>query len=148
VQQVRIADGPREHLRKNMKPVFQTRFGAPHGNCFAACVVSIIGGRLEDFPDLSDLAVDEATANAERQRRIETYLHERGYDIVRRIDAMPPEHYVVGVGEGPRGLPHACVFLDGRLVHDPSPAGGGVKGVEAWYLISTAGGALPPRAVR
>jgi hypothetical protein len=47
-----------------------------------------------------------------------------------------PSGYVIAVGEGARGLPHACVFLDGMLAHDPSPAGGGLKAVDAWYLIS------------
>jgi hypothetical protein len=116
-------------------PVFQTRFGKPHGNCFAACVVSIIGGRLEDFPDLSDLAEDSVEANTERQRRIEGYVHERGYEIVRCVGEMPAERYVIAVGEGPGALPHACVYFDRKLVHDPSPKGGGLKMVDAWYLI-------------
>ncbi len=118
-----------------MTPVFQTRFGKPHGNCFAACVVSLIGGLIEDFPDLSDLAMDSQEANAERQRRIERYVRERGYMIVRKLGVMPGG-YVVAVGEGTSGLRHACVYLDGKLAHDPSPNGGGLRWIDAWHLIS------------
>ena len=118
-----------------MTPVFQTRFGKPHGNCFAACVVSIVGGLIESFPDLSDLAEDSFEANTERKRRIEGYVRERGYDIARHVGGMPATPHLIAVGEGPRGLRHACVYLDGMLAHDPSPKGGGLKEVDAWYLI-------------
>jgi Fe-S-cluster containining protein len=116
-------------------PIFQTRFGKPHGNCFAACVVSIIGGRIEDFPDLSDLVEDSVEANTTRQKRIEGYMKKCGYGIIRCVGNMPPRQHVVAVGEGPRDLRHACVFLEGKLTHDPCPSGGGLKEVDAWYLI-------------
>jgi hypothetical protein len=119
-----------------MIPVFQTRFGKPHGNCFAACVVSILGGSIEDFPDLSDLAEDSVEANVERQRRIESYVRGRGHRIARWVGPMPKGCHVIAVGDGPSGLRHACVYLDGQLAHDPSPAGGGLKAVDAWCLIS------------
>ena len=121
--------------RAEMTPVFQTRFGKPHGNCFAACVVSLIGGLLEDFPDLSDLAEDTQEANTERRTRIESYVEKQGHKIGRWVGPMPVGVHVIAVGEGPRGLRHACVYLDGMLAHDPSPAGGGLKEVDAWYLI-------------
>ena len=38
-----------------MKPVYQTRFGEPHGNCFAACMASILEVGLNDLPDLDFL---------------------------------------------------------------------------------------------
>ena len=121
-----------------MTPVFQTRFGKPHGNCFAACVVSILGGSIEDFPDLSDLAEDSVEANTERQRRIESYVRGRGHRIARLVGPMPKGCYVIAIGDGASGLRHACVYLDDQLAHDPSPAGGGLKEVEVdvWYLIS------------
>ena|ERR1043166_8900360 len=31
-----------------MTPVYQTRTGAPNGNCFAACVASLLDRRIED----------------------------------------------------------------------------------------------------
>ena len=31
-----------------MTPVYQTRHGPPNGNCFAACVASILGKTIED----------------------------------------------------------------------------------------------------
>ena len=37
--------------RFNVKPVYQTQFGMPNGNCFAACVASILELKIEDIPN-------------------------------------------------------------------------------------------------
>ena len=120
-----------------MTPVFQTRFGAPHGNCFAAAVVSIVGGDILGFPDLSDLVYDGSEANAERHKRVASYLLERGFSIVSlKNTGYLPWGYTVGVGVGCESkLPHACVYLDGKEVHDPSPDGRGLREGDVWYLI-------------
>ena len=31
-----------------MTPVHQTKYGSPHGNCFAACVASLLGRKIEE----------------------------------------------------------------------------------------------------
>ena len=33
-----------------MKPVFQTTFGVPLGNCFTACIASLLERPIEEFP--------------------------------------------------------------------------------------------------
>lgn len=42
-----------------MKPVDQTQFGWPHGNCFMACVASIMEVGLDDLPDLYEPTKDD-----------------------------------------------------------------------------------------
>lgn len=37
-------------LRRELKPVYQTIFGKTNGNCFAACIASILEMDLEDVP--------------------------------------------------------------------------------------------------
>lgn len=37
-----------------MKPVDQTTFGAPHGNCLMACVASILEVPLDSLPVMFD----------------------------------------------------------------------------------------------
>ena len=53
-----------------MKPVDQTRFGSPDGNCFAACVASLLEIPLEEAPNLMNLD--------EWYRAFEVWLRPRG----------------------------------------------------------------------
>jgi len=43
---------PPEEARRPLRPVMQTRFGDPEGNCLMASVASILGIALDECPDL------------------------------------------------------------------------------------------------
>jgi hypothetical protein len=36
-----------------MEPIKQTTFGSQHGNCWAACIASVLELRLDELPDIS-----------------------------------------------------------------------------------------------
>ena len=128
-----------------MKPVDQTRFGWPHGNCYAACVASILEIRIEACPETPDPETWDATWDA--------WLNERNLARIvftyNRELAWPGWQILCGPTDtlGPHGenLWHACVGLNGELIHDPNPTRGGflngeIRQVEILYLLNPATG--------
>jgi len=113
-----------------MIPVFQTRFGKPHGNCHAACLASILHVPLDEVP----------TGLFERkdwQDVINAYLRPMNLGLVvfdyteGETWWIPPGVFHVLSGPSPRGdFWHSVVGRDGVLVHDPHPSGAGLVGTE------------------
>jgi hypothetical protein len=108
-----------------MKPVHQTKYGNEEGNCFAACVASILELPMVQVPDFCANPADDWFTP------FEEWLAGRGlfaltmappYTSEER-DSMPPLPYIAGGGyEGPTGNgPHAVVHKRGRLLHNPNP---------------------------
>jgi len=109
-----------------MKPVQQTLFGLPSGNCLAACVASIL-----------ELDIDEVENFVEKKNwflALCLWLEKRGMTAVRLDFAkgfpnvawnfyMPPGTLVIFTGPSPRGDFHHCVVgqWDGKFIHDPHP---------------------------
>lgn len=119
-----------------MKPVFQTVFSNPenttYGNCFAACVASILELDLADVPELS--AGDHTDTNARWLRTLNDWLRTKDMAYL-EIGSLPPDDYAylnistyhIVVGPSPRGsYNHAVVGLNGKIVHDPHPDGSGL----------------------
>lgn len=122
-----------------MIKVIQTRTGAPEGNCEAACYASIFELSIDGVPDPrwpSDVPWQEAqdgpqqteAGRAVRQSRYEVFdawLAARGLTML-AIAVTPgcyiPKGYAIGGVTNVRGVPHAVVCLDGRIVWDPNPA--------------------------
>jgi hypothetical protein len=104
-----------------MIPVDQTTFGVPEGNCFSACVASILELPIARVPFFmhGDWWTNFCAWCVEH-RVVATY---RG----RLSDGTPPPAppgYSIWTGLSPRAAPeeeryHAVVALDGALVHDP-----------------------------
>lgn len=118
-----------------MTPVDQTIFGDPHGNCFAACLASITGIPLGDF------APTPPPSNAWLYP-IQRFLADRGWTLLYIPNGTDvlfgrflPTGYHVGGGRSRRGIAHAVVCLDGKMVHDPHPSRAGIEGVERWFLL-------------
>ena len=117
-----------------MTPVDQTRFG-DEGNCFAACLASILECPLESVPDPMEIH----RAGQNWRRAISAWLrtiHGLEYiEIKRGADGwtmlMPPSFHVIG-GKSPRGTEcgHAVVGFRGAMVHDPHPSRQGILDVE------------------
>jgi hypothetical protein len=108
-----------------VKPIHQTEFGWPKGNCYAACVASLMEIPLEDCP-----VVPEGE-DSDWNQIWDNWYADRG--IARLVFPYTPEYLVKGwqilAGITPREIQdgtgkrpmHAVVGLDGKAVHDPHP---------------------------
>ena len=127
-----------------MKPVMQTVFGYPHGNCMAACVASLLELPIEDIPVIA--AVE--TFNDQWDE----WLRERGFGrVCFHSDGKNfiPKGYHLISGPSPRPINdengvrvcHVVVGLDGVQVHDPHPDKTfleSITEVEMLYLLDPA----------
>lgn len=127
-----------------MIPVDQDKFGWPDGNCFDACVASILELRLDEVPHFN-------SRGEQWYQYLTEWLAERGleprfyeYDPRDPKRYSPPGYTIVG-GVSPRHAGqrrlHACVARDGALVHDPNPARHGLLNVLDYLVICGKGGA-------
>ena len=98
-----------------MKPVDQTRFGPVEGNCFAACVASILEIPIEEAPDVMSIP-NWYEAFAE-------WLKPRGmYPICFNLtkNGWVPIGLHILSGKSPRWAgDHAVVARGTEIVHDP-----------------------------
>ncbi len=137
----------RESLaRKKVKPVYQTKFGKPDGNCFIACVASILECSIDDFPDLCE---------AERVGQnwimaLNDALRPLGWGVT-HIPAseenpamvyIPKGCHFIASGDGRGGLLHSVVYqqkdddVEAVMVHDPiGPRHLGLKKVTGFQLV-------------
>lgn len=121
--------------------VDQTVFTVPGGNCFSACVATILGITLEDVPYfMGDFEEEDKAAWFERFR---LWLKPHGYwPINFKLDDWepPPDAvYILSAGS-PRGdWDHSVVAKGGKnIVHDPHPSRAGLvrlENAEATFLI-------------
>lgn len=117
-----------------MKPVMQTKFGMPEGNCFAACLASLLELPIEEIPEFSEKRwFTEAT----------NWLFSRGLAIV-HIDLLeqgmpfhicPANVYYIASGKSPRGIEHSVIYQGNRFVHDPHPDGTGIEKVNSLMFL-------------
>ena len=126
-----------------MTEVTQTRTGKTNGNCFAACLASILELPLTSIPDFSG-------AGEGWLKQVADFLEPMGLLYV-QVDADAAEsdpilkimfgrgetfHTVEGVS--PRGGQHACVGRNGVIVFDPHPQDGtgrGLKKIETFGFL-------------
>lgn len=124
-----------------MIPVFQTRFASPDdpalppGNCFAACIASILEISLDEVPWPTS---EERGGDgwADYMQRLSEWLACRGLAI---LDAPLPRPWCstdaleaspliwIAGGLSPRGsFSHAVVCRGPNMIHDPHPSGEGI----------------------
>lgn len=118
-----------------MKPQRQTTFGgadAPDdekGNCFAACVASILEVELAELPNFVVIG-----SPSNWWTRTQEWLHEH-YGVMpfcmETRAWLPHEVLTIASGPGPRGHRHCVVYDGGGLVHDPHPSDAGLLKVES-----------------
>ncbi len=114
-----------------MKPVDQTIFGAPQGNCLPACIASILEYPLEEVPHFGDTTWVATLA---------VWLAPRGlYPIIATLpnDDWRPAGFHILAGKSPRGdFLHAVVARGAEIVHDPHPSRAGLLTVvDATLLV-------------
>jgi len=92
-----------------VRPTYQTRIG-DNGNCFAACLASILEMPLPEF------GLDD-----EYWGRVDKWLVRRGLTYKQVPLNQIPHGWSTIEGISPRGGMHACVAYDGVLKFDPHP---------------------------
>jgi hypothetical protein len=118
-----------------MKPVDQTKFGKPHGNCLTACIASILECTIEELPDLGD-----AEMRGEHWFKVLNYgLRPMGLGIILveqpGAPCVPDDCHYIACGPSERGLQHCVVHRYGEMVHDPHPSRVGIKAITDWVFI-------------
>jgi len=104
-----------------MKPVYQTIYGRPNGNSFAACVASILEMNLEDVPNFC------AGDNPRWMNDLNKWLYQFGLGAltVAFQGEIPIEKgWCCAGGHSHTGVMHAVVMKDMKMVHNPHPGWG------------------------
>lgn len=120
-----------------MKPVDQTTFGCPGGNCFSACIASLLGEPIESVPYFMGEPDEPGHIWAER---LDDWLRPRGLYALHflvdesRPDLVWPTGFYIRVGQSPRGA-HATVGRGPCTTHDPHPSRVGLTSVEGFVLV-------------
>lgn len=98
-----------------MKPVEQTITKPPNGNCFAACVASLLELPLEQVPNYLE-------PHGVWFENWQKWLSERNLTLYCWTASYTPKGYSVLNAKSPRGdFHHSVVALDGEVVWDPHP---------------------------
>ncbi len=111
-----------------MKKVYQTKFGAEEGNCFQACVASVLEFALEEVPDFCTEFEGE-----KYYEQFVKWLNECGFSAIPiNVDADldRPNYkgcYLVVGGKNKDNVMHSVIYKDGVLVHNPNKHCKGIK---------------------
>ena len=105
-----------------MIKVFQNVMGSKRGNCGSACWASILHLDINEVPNFHDA---KDYIKAERK-----FLSKFGLDYVTISlydGGKIPDVWHIMTGKSPRfNVRHAVVGFGGKIMHDPSPEGGGI----------------------
>jgi len=125
-----------------VKPVKQTRTG-PKGNCFQACVASVLELPLEAIPDFCN------GANADDWfQEFSKWILRFNLSVIRietgdMTNFLQLQHggflkgaYMLAGGKSAvRGVLHEVVYYGDKMVHDPAPEGKGLEGEPIDYIV-------------
>jgi len=111
-----------------VRPVDQTKYGRHDGNCFSACLASILELSIDEVPlFLGPYWDDFLPWLAERRLAASLY---------RRNDYIPPGYSIAGgVSKRFGDRMHACVAYAGVVVHDPHPSREGLPSGVLEYVV-------------
>lgn len=122
-----------------MKYVDQTLFGDGNGDCFRACLATVLGLRPEFVPHF-------VAKPSSWWTDLGAWLGDRGLApfLLRRngwasVDFPPgfEEQIYVGSGVGPRGIRHSCVYRGDDLLHDPHPSREGLAEIDTLLVLAS-----------
>lgn len=104
-----------------MTPIYQDKFNNtfPYGggNCLQACIASLLDKPLEAVPHFMLFGKEWYTA-------LSIYLDSVDYKLEGWWEGEPPhdgEYYMVSMDSGDVEYGHACIYKNGKVVHDPHP---------------------------
>ena len=113
-----------------MYQVLQDKFGEGNGNCFQACLASILERPLKDCIDISYADIDDKHWIS----YVNDFLAPFGLffvpvDIGKSEDTTKFKGYQILIGKSERGIQHAVVGKNGKCIHDPFPEGKGLESI-------------------
>jgi hypothetical protein len=120
--------------------IFQTKFG-DEGNCFAACVASLLEVDLRSIPQLgSTEGWDDYTDRlnpflvSEHHCFLQHLLYK---DFSQWYDENFKGSYCIVSGQSNENpsLEHAVMWRDGKIVHDPNPKQLGIAGINHGFFF-------------
>lgn len=125
-----------------MIPVYQTLTVANDGfgNCFNACVASLLERPLRDVAQI------HPNFDGRYWTAWHNWLEHQGLKRVAHAAAAPPKGWSIAHGDGFRTYPeghdyagvpigHAVVAFDGEVLHDPFPGGQGLKTIDGYWTL-------------
>lgn len=128
-----------------MKPILQTKLsnkeGTISGNCFRACISSILEIDIDLIPVFEDMKAGEW------HQPFMNFLDENGYEFegtchLHRLELLNTyegiDGYIIVNGISPREWAkrgHSVIYKHGIMVHDPHPSGDGLLEIKDFYLI-------------
>lgn len=125
-----------------MIPVDQTIFSddeeGRRGNCWIACIASILERPLESVPHFVQI---ENEGGQHWFTHTWQWLLENGHRLVQHTwDSLPDDRPHMRCGKSPRSteeryLGHAVVYVGEEMVHDPHPSRDGILDVDTLYTI-------------
>lgn len=124
-----------------MIPVLQDKFydasepeNVQRGNCWTACIASLIEVPLAEVPNFVEIEVDGGENWFDHTLK---FLKAGGYGIKQHtIAEMHPDCYYIVTGESYRFNGYHAVIYKGRnMAFDPVPDGFGVKGITGVYSV-------------
>ena len=109
-----------------MKPVSQSVLHDPDkgdvGDCFAACLASILEVEIEEVPSPTDEKEYPQWFDPYKE-----YLVSKGFQpLWVHLDGCVVPGYTVRSGMAVRGVEHSCVAYNGEVVWDPHPSQDGL----------------------
>lgn len=125
-----------------MKPVKQTRLNIPDvqsGNCWPACVASLLEIPIDDVPP----PPLPGKSWAPYWRSFRSWAARRGLALIEVagdssfVEASEGAEalYWIATGRSPRGVRHSVVMRGAKMVHDPHPSDLGVEDVDTISLF-------------
>jgi len=133
-----------------MTPVDQTTFGHPGGNCYSACIASLLGLPISEVPYFM---ADPPPAWHER---LDAFLAPFGFYALHFVitdravydrDNLWPKGYYILTGKSPRG-DHAVVARGPDVAHDPHPSRAGLTEIDGFNLLIPLFDAPPVESTR
>ena len=120
-----------------MKPVDQTRFGDEEGNCFQACLASVLEIPLDKVPDFCSMYSEDNWHS-----EVQDWLM-RFYGMSMLCVKCPVGNVLRGLtfiaaGLSERFVEHAVIMRDGKVIHDPHPSRTGLQQVNEAHVFLTA----------
>lgn len=122
-----------------MKPVMQTKlyskYGIGNGNCFAACLASMLELPLWMIPPFEEMF---GRSTEHFMTRVDQWLDRmHGLKLVRteghKVEDLP--EYYIASGLSARKVYHSVIFSKGSLVHDPHYSNSGIENTSwTWHL--------------
>lgn len=128
-------------MRLTKQTKLSTPDGSIRGNCFRACLSSIMDLDIEDIPHFEDMGQEwhEPFFNflKEKNYEFEGTGQKKNFDKLKRYEGI--EGCVIVFGKSPREYVksgHAVIYKNGEFFFDPHPSNEGLTEVEGYYMIT------------